>query len=149
MLKCPLDGHKQMHVHTCTDTQTHQHSPHQHTPLLGCGELLHRAGGKPATKARDKTPCPPNSNAETISPTHGLTGVSSLLPDNSSGANLQLRGAKLSLCIVPAKKPFLKLSSSREDTAEKPSPAQPGSLGASWTSPMTLPWVVSRCHGPT
>lgn len=126
---------------THAQTQTHQHLPHQHMPL-------HTAVGKTATKSRDKIPSPLSSNPETISPAHGLTGVSSLLSDNSRGANLQLQGAELSLCMIPAKKPFLILSSSSENTAEKPCAARPGSLGAFWTSPVTLPWVVICCHGP-
>lgn len=138
-----------MHRHTCTDTQTHRHSPHQHMPLPGCGEQLHTAVGKPATKAKDKIPSPP-SNAEAISQwSHGLTAISSLLSDNFPGTNLQLQGDKMLLCTIPAKKPFVILISSSEDTTEEPCPAQPGSLGAFWTSPVALPWVVIRCHGPT
>lgn len=133
------------HMHRHPDTPALAPPAHAFARLWGVDA---HAVGKPATKARVKISSPPSSNTDTVSSAHELTGLSSLLSDNSPGANLQLWGAELLLCMIPVKKPFLILSSSREDTAEKPCPGQPDSLGAFWTS-VTLPWVVICCHGPT
>lgn len=73
MLKCPLDGHRQMHLRSAadrhTDTPAHAFAP-------SCGVQPHADVDKPATKSRDKIPSTPRSNAETISPAHGLIGIS-------------------------------------------------------------------------
>lgn len=142
-----------MHAEMSTRWPQANARPHMHrhidTPALAPpAHAFAHSCWQTSNKSRDKIPSPLSSNPETISPAHGLTGVSSLLSDNSRGANLQLQAAELSLCMIPAKKPFLILSSSSENTAEKPCAARPGSLGAFWTSPVTLPWVVICCHGP-
>ena len=144
MLKCPLDGHKQTHVHAGTDTRTHGQT-HQHTPLTGCGEQPHTAGDEPAAKVRDNIPSAPGRNTETTSPAHERTNTRLLCPPTIPRVQTFSFGEP-NCC--SAKKPFLILSSSSGDAANKHCPAQPGSLGAFWTS-MTLPWVVTCCHGPT
>lgn len=118
-LECPLDGLKQMyvHVHRQTDADI---LTHQHVPLPGHGELLHTAVGQSEIKERNRIPISLRRESLLLVGCQPSYTVYSLInPWLQSSA----RGDKLSLCMIPAKKPSLTLSFWSEDTAEGSCPS--------------------------